>query len=108
MVPDAFWDATPSEEEPLPDDYDLAEDYEMVEHPWHYNAHPSGVECITIIQEMTFNAGTAMKHLWRAGLKPTSDAITDLKKAVTYAQFEIDRLEAINKKASPQATATTE
>lgn len=69
---------------------EVAEDKEMVVHPSHYNMHPSGVECITIIQEFPFNVGTAMKHLWRAGLK-TDDRLTDLRKAAQYIEFEINR-----------------
>ena len=62
-----------------------------VVHPWHYNVHPSGVECITIIQEFTFNIGAAVKHLWRAGLK--GGTLKDLRKAAQYIEFEIARLE---------------
>lgn len=81
-----------------------------VNHPTHYTSHPSGVECITITEHMTFNAGNAVKYLWRAGLKvvlgPTGfgpDAllpmktlekhIEDLKKARWYIDREVTRLE---------------
>lgn len=30
-----------------------------VNHPPHYTAHPSGVECITITKHMNFNVGNA-------------------------------------------------
>lgn len=63
-----------------------------VNHPAHYTAHPSGVECITVTEHMGFNVGNAVKYLWRAGLK-SADPIEDLKKAVWYAQREIRRLE---------------
>jgi hypothetical protein len=66
---------------------------ELVKHPRHYNVHPAGIECITVIEHMTFNIGTAIKHLWRAGLKPDNDTLTDLRKAITYLEFEIERLE---------------
>ncbi len=65
----------------------------LVDHPDHYNDHPSGVECITIIQHFTFNVGTAIKHLWRAGLKPGATTLEDLKKAKAYIDFEIGRIE---------------
>ena len=61
-----------------------------VNHPTHYNAHPSGVECITIVEHMTFNLGNAMKYIWRAGEK--GDAVQDLEKACWYVQREIARL----------------
>lgn len=62
-----------------------------VEHPNHYNSHPSGVECIEIIEHMNFCRGAAMKYLWRAGLK--DDAVEDLRKAIWYINREIQRLE---------------
>ena len=40
---------------------------------------------------MTFNVGSAMKYLWRAGLK--GDALEDLMKAHWYVVREIGRLE---------------
>lgn len=66
---------------------------ETVNHPRHYNDHPSGIECIAIIEHFALNIGTAVKYLWRAGLK-SPDAIEDLKKARWYVQREIERLEA--------------
>lgn len=65
-----------------------------VVHPKHYNSHPSGVECITVVQDFGFNIGTAIKHLWRAGLKPDNPEIQDLRKAIQYITFEIQRLES--------------
>lgn len=64
-----------------------------IEHPKHYNKHPSGIECIEIVQEFPFNVGTAIKHLWRTGEKLGTPAVSDLKKAIEYIQFEIARLE---------------
>ena len=66
---------------------------DAVDHPQHYNAHPSGVECIVIIEHMTFNLGNAVKYVWRNGLKPTASAVEDLKKAKWYIEREIARLE---------------
>jgi hypothetical protein len=65
---------------------------DMVNHPPHYGAHPSGVECITITEHYNFNVGNAIKYLWRAGLKET-DPAEDLKKAAWYVNREIQRLE---------------
>lgn len=64
---------------------------DSVNHPQHYNAHPSGVECITVTEHMNFNVGNAVKYLWRAGLK-SDDPITDLEKARWYVEREIARL----------------
>lgn len=60
-----------------------------VNHPPHYTAHPSGVECIQITEHMGFCLGNAVKYIWRADLK--NDAIEDLKKARWYIDREIAR-----------------
>lgn len=59
-----------------------------VNHPQHYNAHPSGVECITVTEHMNFCLGNAVKYIWRADLKNGTE---DLEKAVWYLQREIQR-----------------
>jgi hypothetical protein len=64
---------------------------DTVNHPPHYNAHPSGVECITVVEHMNFNRGNAIKYIWRAGEK--GDAIEDLKKARWYIEREIALIE---------------
>lgn len=66
---------------------------DLVNHPKHYNSHPSGVECITVTRHMNFNLGNAMKYIWRAGLK-SPDPIQDLEKAMFYLRDEIERLRA--------------
>ena len=68
---------------------------DSVNHPDHYNAHPSGVECIDvewidIVEHMSFNVGNAVKYLWRADHE---DGIKALKKAAWYVRREIERLE---------------
>ena len=60
-----------------------------VNHPAHYNNHPSGVECITITQHFNFCLGNAIKYIWRADLK--GNAIEDLEKAKWYIEQEIKR-----------------
>lgn len=62
---------------------------EAVNHPAHYNAHPSGIECITVVEHMGFNVGNAIKYLWRADEKGAP--IEDLRKAAWYVQREIER-----------------
>ena len=61
-----------------------------VDHPKHYNEHPSGVECIDVVEHMTFNLGNAVKYLWRAGKKGPTDE--DLRKDVWYIERERKRL----------------
>ena len=64
---------------------------DQINHPPHYTSHPSGVECIAVVEHFGFCIGNAMKYLWRAGLK--GDAIEDLRKAAWYVQREIERRE---------------
>lgn len=64
---------------------------DTVNHPKHYNSHPSGVECIDIIEHFSFNIGNAIKYLWRSGMK--GDALEDLKKARWYVDRAIAQLE---------------
>src|SRR6185436_5413661 len=63
---------------------------EAVDHPKQYNSHPSGVECIDIIEHMHFNVGSAIKYLWRAEFK--GEHLQDMKKAAWYCQREYERL----------------
>lgn len=65
---------------------------QAVDHPAHYNAHPSGIECIEVVRHMSFNIGNAMKYLWRADEKGAP--VEDLKKAVWYLNDEIDQRES--------------
>jgi hypothetical protein len=67
-------------------------DEDMINHPRHYNSHPSGVECIDIAEWMTFNLGNAVKYIWRAGHKNPSGPLEDLYKAEFYIKREIERL----------------
>ena len=76
--------------------YDHAGITDNVNHPNHYNIHPSGIECITIVEHLGFCIGCAMKYLWRAGLKHPN-AIEDLEKSVWYIQREISRLKGAAK-----------
>lgn len=61
-----------------------------VDHPAHYNQHPSGVECIDVVEHMSFNVGNAIKYLWRAGHK--GPPLQDIEKAVWYLNREVARL----------------
>src|SRR5579875_3404253 len=63
---------------------------DMVNHPPHYNEHPSGIECIDIVEHMSFNLGNAIKYIWRADLKGGDE---DLEKAIWYLDRELRRRE---------------
>ncbi len=60
-----------------------------VSNPKHYTSHPSGVECIQITEHCSFNIGNAIKYLWRADLKGSSNQ--DLEKAIWYIQRELSK-----------------
>jgi DNA-binding MarR family transcriptional regulator len=64
---------------------------ELVDHPAHYNQHPSGVECIDVVEHMSFNLGNAMKYIWRADEK--GSPVTDIEKAIWYLEREKSRRE---------------
>ncbi|QYW07699.1 hypothetical protein SEA_QUINCYROSE_50 [Mycobacterium phage QuincyRose] len=73
---------------------------DMVAHPSHYTSSPAKcracghpIECIDITEHMGFCLGNATKYVWRCDLK--HDAIEDLRKAIQYIEFEIDRREAL-------------
>ena len=74
---------------------------DMVNHPPHYTSHPSGVECIDIVEHMGFNLGAAIKYIWRAD--EMGNALQDLEKARWYIDREILR----RQKAAAQCTSTS-
>ena len=76
-----------------------------VEHPQHYNCHPSGIECIEVARHMDFNLGNVLKYIWRHGKKRSetnpdelSNAIEDLEKAAWYLNDEIEMLNCLYEK----------
>lgn len=54
---------------------------DKVNHPSHYNAHPSGVECWKIIQTVPKELADPIKYLWRKDLK---NGVEDALKALWY------------------------
>ena len=56
--------------------------------PKHYCSHESGIECIQIAELLPFNLGSALKYLWRKGLK--WDENEDTKKAVFYLRRQAE------------------
>jgi len=71
-----------------------------VNHPKHYNEHPSGIECIDVCQWFGFNVGNAIKYLWRAGLKERNDFNQDVEKAIWYLKRELGHEEVVSLKDS--------
>ena len=63
---------------------------DKVNNPEHYNKHPSGIECIQIIEHMGFLLGNVIKYVWRSEYK---NGLEDLKKARWCLDREIKRRE---------------
>lgn len=58
----------------------------------HYQQ--GGIEPIDYINSnnLNFNLGNVVKYVTRAGKKQGEDTIKDLKKAIDYINFEIERI----------------
>lgn len=67
----------------------MSDKADMVNNPKHYNSNKSGVECIEVVEHMSFNVGNAVKYLWRADDK--GDPIENLRKAEWYVKREIEK-----------------
>ena len=66
---------------------------ERVDHPRHYNQHPSGIETIELIEHLPCNLANAVKYLWRCGLKQSETPLRDLQSARWYTQRESERVD---------------
>lgn len=64
-----------------------------VDHPEHYNSHPSGVEAIDIVEYMNFCLGNAFKYVYRYRHK---HGVNDLKKAVWYLKRQIENPQTLD------------
>lgn len=67
---------------------------EAINHPRHYNANASGIECIDVIEDMDFNIGNSIKYIWRSSYK--EKLIEDIKKSMWYINREIERRNSFN------------
>ena len=65
------------------------EAHDPVAAPIHYRSHPAGIECIDVVEHMSFCLGNAVKYIWRADHK--DNAVEDLQKARWYLDREIQR-----------------
>jgi hypothetical protein len=65
---------------------------ERVNHPRHYNAHASNIECIELIEHLPCNLSNAVKYIWRCGLKQTETPLRDLQSARWYTEREDRRI----------------
>jgi len=73
--------------------------------PGHYRGFSNGAEVIDITERLNFNRGNVITHVARAGRKPGTSAITDLRKAMWYLDREIARMEADGKEVTKRQVA---
>lgn len=66
-------------------------EYEQINHPPHYQLN--GIECIDVVENFDFLIGNVIKYAWRAGLKPGTSKLDDLKKMLWYAQRAVEKEE---------------
>jgi len=62
---------------------------DLINHPPHYNLHPSGVECIDVVEWMPCNLANAWEYLHRQTLKDS--ALDNTRKSLWYVRREIRR-----------------
>lgn len=74
-----------------------------VNHPHHYNWHPSGVEVIQITEHLNFCLGNAIKYILRCDHK--GRPLEDLEKARWYIDREIARRRLIAEPSNDQLLA---
>ena len=67
---------------------------ENVEHPSWYGSKDDPYETIKVINAwgLDFALGNTLKYISRAGKKDPTKTIEDLRKALFYLQYEIDKL----------------
>lgn len=65
--------------------------YEEIEHPDHYQSASFEVWDIIAEYALDFFAGTAIKHILRAGKKPGSTREKDFRKAIEYLKRGLDQ-----------------
>lgn len=70
--------------------------YDAVKKVQHYQNVP-GIECKDVIGWFPGFVACAIKYLWRCGYKPDTDPIQDLRKAIEFIEYEIERLESMKK-----------
>lgn len=70
---------------------------ERINHPIHYGGQDDPYEAIKVIEawDLGFHLGNTVKYLCRAGKKPDTALIDDLKKAAWYLDRAIQRLQPI-------------
>lgn len=60
-----------------------------------FDTNCATISCNSVIEKlrMSYHHASAFAYLWRAGNKPNTPAVDDMKKAVWHLQHEIELLE---------------
>lgn len=88
----------------------IADQNESLLQPSYYTEN-GAYEPIKIIEELdlNFNEGNVLKYLLRHGKSADNqERIKDLKKIMTYAQFEINRLGKLDATSNAQVSSSTQ
>ena len=73
--------------------------HDPVSSPKHYTQHK--VECIEVVENMSFTLGNVIKYVWRADLK---GGLQDLEKAKWYLDREIANRKRAAVEEAPELT----
>ena len=71
------------------------EDYKNNVEPSYYSGKKYGYSARKVVEDfdLTYNTGTAVSYLLRAGKKEGNPAQQDIQKAINHLEFELDRLQ---------------
>ena len=70
-------------------------DYKKTPEPTYYSGKKYGYSARKVVEDFqpdSYNLGTAISYLLRAGHKPNNPIEQDIQKAINHLQFELDRL----------------
>ena len=69
-------------------------DYKQNPEPGYYVGTKYGYSARCVVEdfELTYNTGTAVSYLLRAGKKEGNPAEQDIQKAINHLHFELDKL----------------
>ena len=70
-------------------------DYKANTEPSYYSGKKYGYSARKVVEDFqpdSYNIGTAISYLLRAGHKPNNPIEQDIQKAINHLQFELDRL----------------
>ena len=69
-------------------------DYKITTEPSYYSGTKYGYSARKVVEDfnLSYNVGTAVSYLLRAGKKEGNPAEQDIQKAINHLHFELDKL----------------